>query len=45
MHWIDPDQLPEITGIVDQFLVNKHGEHVRLHQQVQGGPDRSRGPF
>jgi hypothetical protein len=26
MHWIDPDHLPEITGIVDQFLVNKHGE-------------------
>ncbi|UPK36932.1 hypothetical protein IVB18_06290 [Bradyrhizobium sp. 186] len=26
MHWIDPDQLPEITGTVDQFLVNKHGE-------------------
>jgi hypothetical protein len=25
MHWIDPDHLPEITGIVDQFLVNKHG--------------------
>jgi hypothetical protein len=26
MHWIDPDYLPEITGSVDQFLVNKHGE-------------------
>lgn len=26
MHWIDPDHLPEITGILDQFLVNKHGE-------------------
>src|SRR5712671_5711746 len=26
MHWIDPDHLPEITGIVDQLLVNKHGE-------------------
>jgi hypothetical protein len=26
MHWIDPDFLPEITGTVDQFLVNKHGE-------------------
>jgi hypothetical protein len=26
MHWIDPDCLPEITGTVDQFLVNKHGE-------------------
>jgi hypothetical protein len=26
MHWIDPDYLPEITGTVDQFLVNKHGE-------------------
>ena len=25
-HWIDPDYLPEITGTVDQFLVNKHGE-------------------
>jgi hypothetical protein len=25
MHWIDPDYLPEITGTVDQFLVNKHG--------------------
>ena len=26
MHWIDPDYLPEITGTVDQLLVNKHGE-------------------
>jgi hypothetical protein len=26
MHWIDPDHLPEITGTVDQFLLNKHGE-------------------
>jgi Icc protein len=26
MHWIDPDHLPEITGTVDQFLVDKHGE-------------------
>jgi hypothetical protein len=26
MHWIDPEYLPEITGTVDQFLVNKHGE-------------------
>ena len=26
MHWIDPDYLPEFTGTVDQFLVNKHGE-------------------
>src|ERR1700692_2303507 len=26
MHWIDPDHLPEFTGTVDQFLVNKHGE-------------------
>jgi hypothetical protein len=26
MHWVDPDYLPEITGTVDQFLVNKHGE-------------------
>jgi hypothetical protein len=26
MHWIDPDYLPEVTGTVDQFLVNKHGE-------------------
>jgi hypothetical protein len=26
MHWTDPDHLPEITGTVDQFLVNKHGE-------------------
>ena len=26
MHWIDPDYLPEITGTVDQFLVNQHGE-------------------
>jgi hypothetical protein len=26
MHWIDPDRLPEITGTLDQFLVNKHGE-------------------
>jgi hypothetical protein len=26
MHWIDPDYLPEITGTVDQFLVNTHGE-------------------
>jgi hypothetical protein len=26
MHWIDPDHLPEISGTVDQFLLNKHGE-------------------
>jgi hypothetical protein len=26
MHWIDTDYLPEVTGTVDQFLVNKHGE-------------------
>lgn len=26
MHWIDPDYLPEITGTVGQFLVNRHGE-------------------
>src|SRR3984893_4945106 len=26
MHWIDPDHLPGISGTVDQFLVNKHGE-------------------
>lgn len=26
MHWMDPDHLPEITGIIDQFLINKHGE-------------------
>jgi hypothetical protein len=26
VHWIDPDHLPEITGTVDQFLVNRHGE-------------------
>jgi hypothetical protein len=26
MYWIDPDYLPEISGTVDQFLVNKHGE-------------------
>lgn len=26
MHWIDPDHLPEVVGIVDLFLVNKHGE-------------------
>jgi hypothetical protein len=26
VHWIDPDHLPEITGTIDQFLVNKHGE-------------------
>jgi hypothetical protein len=28
MQWIDPDHLPEITGVVDQFLVNKRGEAV-----------------
>jgi hypothetical protein len=26
MHWIDPDYLPEVTGTVAQFLVNRHGE-------------------
>jgi hypothetical protein len=26
MHWLDPDYLPEITGTVDQFLLNPHGE-------------------
>lgn len=26
MHWIDPDHLPETTGIVSHFLLNPHGE-------------------
>jgi len=26
MHWIDPAYLPEITGTVDLFLLNPHGE-------------------
>jgi hypothetical protein len=26
MHWVDPDYLPEVTGTVDRFLVNRHGE-------------------
>ncbi|MGM4887473.1 hypothetical protein AB8A20_02245 [Tardiphaga sp. 604_B6_N1_1] len=26
MHWVDPDYLPETTGTIDQFIVNRHGE-------------------
>ena len=26
MHWLDPDDLPEITGTVARFLLNPHGE-------------------
>jgi hypothetical protein len=26
MHWIDPNCLPETTGVVDCFLLNTHGE-------------------
>jgi hypothetical protein len=26
MHWIDPDCLPEISGTVESFVVNSHGE-------------------
>lgn len=26
MHWIDPDHLPETTGVVDCFLLNGEGE-------------------
>lgn len=26
MHWIDPDHLPEISGVVDCFLLNGKGE-------------------
>jgi hypothetical protein len=26
MHWIDPDCLPEISGEVERFIVNVHGE-------------------
>lgn len=26
MHWIDPDYLPETEGVLDQFLINPHGE-------------------
>jgi len=26
MHWIDPDSLPEVSGMVERFLLNPHGE-------------------
>jgi hypothetical protein len=26
MHWIDPDTLPETTGIIDMMVYNPHGE-------------------
>jgi hypothetical protein len=26
MHWIDPDCLPELKGVVERFLLNPHGE-------------------
>ena len=26
MHWIDPDHLPETSGVVDCFLQNIKGE-------------------
>ncbi|MEZ2141782.1 hypothetical protein AAE026_05610 [Bradyrhizobium sp. DN5] len=26
MHWIDPDSLPEVAGIIERFVLNPHGE-------------------
>ena len=26
MHWIDPDSLPEVSGILERFVLNPHGE-------------------
>jgi hypothetical protein len=26
MHWIDHDFLPDIGGVVERFIVNRHGE-------------------
>jgi hypothetical protein len=26
MHWIDPNCLPAIKGIVKRFVLNRHGE-------------------
>src|SRR5437867_167710 len=26
MHWIDPDSLPEVAGILERFVLNRHGE-------------------
>jgi hypothetical protein len=26
MHWIDPDSLPEVSGTVERFVLNPHGE-------------------
>jgi hypothetical protein len=26
MHWIDPDSLPEVTGTIERFVLNPHGE-------------------
>jgi len=26
MHWMDPDSLPEVAGILERFVLNPHGE-------------------
>ena len=26
MHWLNPNQLPEIVGVADRFLLNPHGQ-------------------
>jgi hypothetical protein len=26
MHWLDPDYLPEVSGIFERFLINPHGD-------------------
>jgi hypothetical protein len=26
MHWIDPDSLPEVSGTIERFVLNPHGE-------------------
>jgi hypothetical protein len=26
MHWIDPDSLPEVSGTLERFVINPHGE-------------------
>lgn len=37
MHWIDPDSLPEVTGVVKQFIANPHGDLDGLVLEREAG--------
>jgi len=34
MHWLHSDYLPEKSGVVTQFLFNRHGKLVVTHVEI-----------